>query len=87
MKHLVLFPSRELLMNDETHQALRERFPRDEHEWFFVEDSPQKLEGVRFNDAYVHWYCFEEINYNVYVALILQARAFSSERGETYLFT
>ena len=85
MKHLVLFPDWRVL--DEARAVFEERFPKENHMYFFVTESSRKLEGVRFKDVYVHWFCYDEPNYDVYVSMILQARAFAAERGETYLFT
>jgi hypothetical protein len=87
MKNLVLFPNRTFLMNSDNLEAFRERFPLETHVFFYVEDPAYQLEGVRFQDVYVHWYCYDEPGYNVYVAMILQARAFSENPGQTVLFS
>lgn len=87
MKNLVLFPNREMYVFGDYKEAFDERFPMQDFDRFFVEDGGRKLEGYRFADVYVHWYCFEEPGYDVFVAMILQARAFAQEPGQTFLFS
>lgn len=86
MKHLVLFPTRNvhLLTTEFDHD---ERFPRDEYDVFYVdEDAARRLEGRRFKDVYVHWFCYDEIGFDKCVAMILQAQAFMDEPGQSFLF-
>lgn len=86
MKNLVLFPSRDYIGSDYG-LVFRDRFPKEEYDFIYVEDGPRRLEGYRFNDVYVHWYAYDEPGYGEIVAMILQARAFSESPGQTHLFT
>jgi len=86
MKNLALFPTYRALENYRL-KSDRKEFPREEFDILFVEDdAAYKLEGRRYKDVWIHWWCFEEPGYDKCVHLIRSMQAFSDEPGESRLF-